>query len=234
MIGGTTMRGMGLVWIAAALLAPSHVRAAGQEGMRPLDAKTAQFNMYNFTDCVVHAERYSTAFRKLMRMMPGDPQFTAAYIKAAGDECSQELSRLPGLTVRMRTENETMRDLLFGALYRRDFRKSGPPQGIATVPPLSLSSEFDGDVAAIDPTYRVRRAFGDCVARHDPQAVNDLIVARPYTDEDDAAIKRLTPILGACIPKGQTVRLTRNALREDVSEAMYKLALAAKDAHPAG
>lgn len=228
------MRRMGFVGIAAALMMPGHAWAAAQQEMRPIDAKTAQFNMYNFTDCVVHAERYSTTFRKLMRMMPGDPQFTPTYVKAAGDECSEELSRLPGLTVRMSAENVTLRDMLFGALYRRDFKKSGPPQGIATVPPLSLSSEFDGDVAAIDPTYRVRRAFGDCVARHDPQAVNDLIIARPYTDEDDAAIKRLTPILGACIPKGQTVRLTRDGLREDVSEAMYKLALAARSAPPAG
>jgi len=72
------------------------------------------------------------------------------------------------------------------------------------------------------------------VARQDPQDVNDLIVAKPYSDGDTAAIERLTPILGACIPKGQTVRLTRDGLREDLGEAMYKLAVAAKNAPPAG
>lgn len=229
------MRRMGVVGIAAALLMPGHAWAAGQQdGIGRLDARTTQITMYDFTDCVVRLKRYSTSFDKMMRMMPGDPRFTAAYGKTAGDECSQELVRFPRLTVKMSAEFGTLRDLLFGALYRRDFKKSGPPPGLTTIAPLSLSSEFDGDIATLDPVYRVRRAFGDCVARHDPQAVSDLIVARPYSDEENAAIERLKPILGMCIPKGQTVKLTRNGLREDMSEAMYKLAVAAKSAPPAG
>lgn len=227
------MRGLGF-WIAAALLMPSQAGAAGQHGMRRIDAKTAQFNMYNFTDCVVRVEGDSPKFRAMMRIVPGDPKFVSTYMKTVADTCGDELSRLPSATVRLDANAATMRDLLFGALYRREFRKSGPPAGVATVAPLALSSEFDGDVTKIDPDYRVRRAFGDCVARQDPQDVNDLILAKPYSDGDTAAIKRLTPILGACIPKGQTVRLTRDGLREDVSEAMYKLAVAAKNAPPAG
>lgn len=228
------MRGIGFVWIAMALMMPSQAWAAGQDGMRKLDAEAVQFNMYNFTDCVVHAEGNSAKFRALMRMLPGNSQFVSVVSKTVSDECSRELARLPSFTVRMRADIVTMRDLLFGALYRRDFKKSGPPPGVATVAPLSLSSEFDGDVAHINPDYRVRRAFGDCVARHDPQAVNDLIVAKPYSDQENAAINKLKPILGACIPDGQTVHLTRDGLREDLGEAMYKLAVAARDMPPAG
>jgi len=227
-------RGIGFVGIAAALLMPSHAGAAGQDGMRPIDPKTAQFNMYNFTDCVVRTEGDSAKFRAMMRIVPGDPQFVSSYIRTMANACGDQLSRLPSSAIQLKADPAAMRDLLFGALYRRDFRKSGPPAGIATVAPLTLSSEFDGDVTRIDPDYRVRRAFGDCVARHDPQDVNDLLVARPYSDGDNAAIGRLKPVLGACIPNGQTVRLTRDGLREDLGEAMYKLALAARNAPPAG
>lgn len=228
------MRGTAIVWIVAALTTPSHAWAAGQQDIQRIDAKTVQFNMYNFTDCVVRTEGNSPTFRKMMRMLPGDPQFVAAYLKTIGDECSSELSRLPASTVRLEANAATMRDMLFGALYRRDFRKSGPPRGIAALPPLSLSSEFDGDVATINDAYRVRRGFGDCVARHDPQAANDLIPAKPYSDQEGAAIDHLKPVLGACISDGQTVHLTRDGLREDVGEAMYKLAMAARDTPPAG
>lgn len=228
------MRGIEFVGIAAALLIPGHAGAAGQREMRPIDAKTAQFNMYNFTDCVVRIEGNSAKFRTMMRIVPGDPHFVSTYLKTVADICGDELSRLPSATLRLQADPAAMRDLLFGALYRRDFKKGGPPPGIATIAPLALSSEFDGDVTKIDPAYRVRRAFGDCVARHDPQGVGELLVAKPYSDGDEAAIDRLKPILGACIPDGQTVRLTRDGLREDLSEAMYKLAVAAKDAPPAG
>jgi len=225
---------MAIVWIAAALMAPGHAAAAGQDGMRRIDAKETLFNMYDFTDCVVRVEGDSATFRTMMRMMPGDPRFVPAYVKTVGDTCGDKLSRLPSTTVQLQADPAAIRSLLFGALYRRKFRKSGPPPGLATVAPLTLSSEFDGDVTTIDPDYRVRRAFGDCVARHDPQAVSDLILARPYTDGEGAVIERLTPILGACIPKGQTVRLTREGLREDLGEAIYKLAVAAREAPPAG
>jgi len=129
------MRGIGFVGITAALLMPSQAGAAGQHGMRPIDAKTAQFNMYNFTDCVVRVEGDSPKFRAMMRILPGDPKFVSTYLKTVADTCGDELSRLPSSTVRLDANAATMRDLLFGALYRREFRKSGPPAGVATVAP---------------------------------------------------------------------------------------------------
>ncbi|MGN6376643.1 MAG: hypothetical protein ACTHMG_13975 [Sphingomonas sp.] len=224
-----------LACLLAVLLAANPAAARDRDDMTPLTSTETQRSMFDYSDCIVRNHGTEPAFEKMMRQLPDDgKRFVDDYVKVLGDQCTKYLSLLPRKTVQMQANPATMRDMLFAALYRRDFGKTGAPAGIATVPPLALSSEFDGNIKQLPQSYIVRRTFGDCVARHAPEAVNDLLLAKPYSRDEDEVIAALSPKLGACISKGQKISLTRDGLREDVAEAMYDLALAARAAPPAG
>lgn len=58
-----------------------------------------------------------------------------------------------------------------------------------------------------------------CVVRHDPVAARDLVRSRPAGDAERAAIARLVPHLGTCLPAGQEYRFNRGAVRALVAPA---------------
>ena len=97
---------------------------------------------------------------------------------------------------------QSMRDALFPALYRSRFGKSGPPKGIADLPPLSLPTEFDDDVANLPTTYRVIRGFGDCVVRNSPLIAHALMVSKRYSETEGVALQDIQPALAKCVQEG--------------------------------
>ena len=121
---------------------------------------------------------------------------------------------------------------LFPALYRRNYRKTGPVPGIAAAPPLSLAAEFDGDVAALPNEYVAGCTLGNCVVRAAVGPAHDLMLSRPDSLEENAAVALIALSREGCLLNGQTVRLNRIALRAYLGEALYKPSEAAQLSKP--
>jgi hypothetical protein len=180
-----------------------------------------------FTDCVTAQKSRQPAIQAFLRTIPDRPGFGEAGLKAADLSCLNRAAARMHSKIEMRLQPGSFRDALFPSLYRREFGKTGPVAALKTMPPLRLSSEFDGDAAELPGDFIAGRLFGDCVAREDTTDAHALLLAQPASTEETAAIERLKPAFTACIKQGQTVSLTRTAVRATVGEAMVKLSRAA-------
>ena len=224
------MRGL----MIATLLMSAQAGAFGERepDMRKASSRESARQAAEYADCLVADASKHGAIESFLREFPVDGPDTTALVAAVNEECLQDAVRRYQNQVMMTTRNEAFRDTLYPALYRRDFGRSGPPAGIAALEPLTLSTEFDRDIATLPADYRPRRALGDCVSRQAPQDAHALIVAVPYSKAEDDAISALGLPLAKCLPKGETFRLNRATLRASIGEAMYKLALAARTPKP--
>lgn len=174
----------------------------------------------DYGQCIVARNglrRQTTAF---LRAVPMTPEWLAAGKKLAVPDC---LSGLGG--VRMKFQVAALRPALFAALYRRDFGKMAPA-AMASDAPLELDRLYDGPVTNFPPAMLEQLKFGNCVARSNSVAVHDLLVARPWSKDEDAALPALKDAMAGCLPAGSTLRLGRSAVRGVLAEAMYHLASA--------
>lgn len=181
-----------------------------------------------FTDCVTAQKSRQPAIQAFLRTIPDRPGFYEASMKAADLTCLNRAAARMHSKIEMRLQPDSFRDALFPSLYRREFGKTGPVARLKALPPLHLSSEFDGDAAELPGEFIAGRLFGDCVAREDTADAHALLLAQPASAEESAAIDKLQPAFTACIKQGQTVSLTRSAVRATVGEAMLKLSRAAR------
>jgi hypothetical protein len=212
-----------LLALAAATPAPAQEQ---------LPAREAELELAGYADCVVSHRSYAKPVDAFLRTVPDSAGFYPASLKAADMTCLNTAAvRRQASKLEMRLQPATFRDALYPALYRRDFGRQGPPAGIAALPPLGLSAEFAGDPAALPAAYRPGRALGDCVARGAPADVHAMLMARPWSPEEAAAVGRLRPALANCLSEGQTVQFGRATLRAYLGEALYKLARAAQSAN---
>lgn len=214
----------------AMLLMPPQVGEFGARvpDMRKASSHESARQAAGYADCLVADPSKAVAIDRFLRAFPQDGTDIEGVKAATNVECMRNAVRRYRTDVTMTVKNESFRDMLYPALYRRDFGRSGPPAGIAALEPLSLVSEFDRDIATLPADYRPRRALGDCVARQAPQDTHALLTAIPHSKAEDAAIAALSLPLAKCLPKGETFRLNRATLRAVIGEAMYKLALAAR------
>lgn len=217
-------------WTIALVLMSAQVGEFGarQQDLQKASNRTAAIELANYADCVVAARSGADAVDQFLREYPEDNTVSASGRSATNPNCMNESARYYPSTVTLNLTWGSFRAALYPALYRRDFGRSGPPSGIAALEPLTLSTEFDRDIATLPQDYRPRRALGDCVARQAPQDTHALLTAVPYSKAEDAAISALGLPLAKCLPRGETFRINRTTLRASIGEAMYKLALAAR------
>ena len=215
--------------LAACLVAPAPMSAQPRAA---LPGAEAEVELAGYADCVVSRKAYREPVARFLRVIPGSDGFGDAGRKAADLTCLNAAATRRGAVLTMRLQPATFRGALFPALYRRDYRKAGPVSGIATSPPLSLAAEFDGDAATIPPEYVAGRTLGDCVVRAAVQPSHDLMLSKPGSPEEDAAVTQIAPALEGCVTQGQTVRFNRIALRSYVGESLYKLSAAAQRPAP--
>jgi hypothetical protein len=193
-----------------------------------LPAREAEKDLAEYADCVAGRKGYRKAVAAFLRVVPDSEASYPASMKAADLTCLNDAAvRRRAAKLEMRLQPATFRGAMYPALYRRDFGKGGPPAGLATVPPLDIAAEFSGEVGTLPSEYGAGRALGDCTARKAPQDAHALLMAKPWTAGEDAAIERLKPIMAGCISSEQTVRFDRQSFRSYLGEATYKLALAA-------
>lgn len=214
----------------AMLLMPPQVGEFGARipEMRRASSHESARQAAEYADCLVADPSKTVAIDRFLRAFPPDGTDTEGVKAATNVECMRNAVRRYRTDVTMTVKNESFRDMLYPALYRRDFGRSGPPAGIAALTPLALAPEFDRALAALPADYLPRRALGDCVSREAPRDAHALLTAVPHSKAEDAAISALGLPLAKCLPKGETFRLNRAMLRATIGEAMYKLALVAR------
>lgn len=217
----------GLVVVTLVFASLSGNAAQGRPAAEDPSAAERSRLLAEFTDCVTAQKSRQSAIQAFLRTIPRQPSFDAAAMKAADLTCLNRAAARTHSRIEMRLQPETFRDALYPSLYRREFGKSGPVAGLKALPPLRLSDEFDGDTASLPADFIAARLFGDCVARDNPGDAHALLVAQPAGAEESAAMEKLKPAFTACIKQGQTLSLTRSAIRASVGEAMVKLSRAA-------
>lgn len=167
-----------------------------------------------FGHCVIQESRRQAEAIAGTTMSPTD--VNAALRKMASDECLRGgILKIP---------LPLMRGAIFTALYRRDFRSAQP---------VFLTQPFDykpisGAMGSPESnSFLAKMGVSSCLVRTEPLGSRALILARPGSQEEDAAFAQISPKLAACIQTGQTVKFSRSSLTSLIAEALYRESRAA-------
>lgn len=76
--------------------------------------------------------------------------------------------------------------------------------------------------------YRGAAIIGECIARREPESARRLAFTDPAGAEEGTALMALRPALSACIPAGQSLRISRETMRGAILFNYYRLAHAAQ------
>lgn len=220
-----------LFWASLSVLFPTSI--AAQDFARDAPRSEAEQLLAEYADCIVAKQSYVERVDTFLRAIPNTDAYGKAAHKAADLTCLNRAARRTHRVITMKMPPSSFRDALYPAMYRRDFARSPRTASIAALPPLTLSAEFDGDVAALPDSYVPRRTLGDCVARANPAQAHAFLLTRPWTATEEAPIEALKPAIAGCLPKNTTLRMNKAALRAFVGEALFKLSVAA-GTNPAG
>lgn len=74
--------------------------------------------------------------------------------------------------------------------------------------------------------YAYLAEYGECVVRADPAASYALLMTKPETTWETAAIGPLQPALQKCLDAGSTITLNKGSLRGTIAYNYYRLAVA--------
>lgn len=174
-----------------------------------------------YSECLIgnaSGERQAAAF---LRMVPDGAAWNEAGRKLSTPQC---LGR-SFVQVKLRFSLTALRPALFAAMYRRKFGKV-VPASFNDDPPLSLDRMYDGQLSGFPAAAFAQLNFGNCVARADTAAVHRLLLAKPWSDAEDAALPAVSQAMGRCLNEGQTLHLNRSGVRNVLAEAMYQLSTA--------
>lgn len=198
----------GAALAASALLAPSPSQAQRAAGLSQRDippAEQARDTLNRYAVCLVDARRRSVE-RALAIADLRERQAELARI--AAPKC------LDGGWIRM--SEPLFRGALYRALYLEKFGRDTPTR--------LDQADLEADSIS-DPLLK----FGDCVAMRAQAATHAFVVETPMTDEEDAALSELGPVLGECIDPTQQIEFSRSSLQALLAEALYKRASAARE-----
>jgi hypothetical protein len=82
--------------------------------------------------------------------------------------------------------------------------------------------------AKIDRVSLARDDYGHCVATRKWAGSRDLLLSKPGSPEEGAAIRQLRPVLGPCLTEGSTLQLTPANIRLMLAQPVYHLAKVAR------
>lgn len=139
-----------------------------------------------------------------------------------------------------------LKSAIAGELAKREL---GPTdvQSVPSAPPLTYAmpdpiKKVDGEGNALS-EEKVKRQeegiarklhwvvinqFGECLARANSAAVPSLLASDVASDAEMTAIKAFGEQMPACLPKGVKLELDRSTVRNSITLAYYRLALAAR------
>ena len=217
----SVLRPMGKIAGFCILFAASQA-AFGQVAPPPpaahFDPIDAQRTMATFSRCVVENRNRRALALRFVRLLPTDPRYGELGRDISTGTC---VPRNAAGRMALRFQPDLFRLALFEALYREDFGRSPPPD-VQALPPLLLSSEFDGRPEDVPESIRFMRLFGDCAARRDSAGIHALLRTRIGTEEERAGIEALGPAMANCLPAQERLRFSRGVLRGALAEGLYK------------
>jgi len=233
---------------ASALVAVASAAPAATPDMRPLRKAMADYGK-----CIV---KYEPAKAREFVLSGGfisrrdqDEQVLLSKECMPGEELLREgMAGQRAMTSRakLRLPDVMIRWAIAGALFERDAGKLTATDFTA-VPALAYEEPFpvrtttkDGDplpaerIAAQQQKFDEKMAdvtlakLGECVARMDGAGTRAALLTPIDTAEELTALKAITPAIGNCLPKGQTLKFDRMSLRGSLAVAFYRLASAAQ------
>jgi hypothetical protein len=136
------------------------------------------------------------------------------------------------------------------ALLHREYRKKLPSDPSLAAPithpilaanaPMAANWVAWGGLAERWPAFRdkarafsVVSAFGDCVVRAAPGKAWMLLTTDISSPDEKAAIARLQPAMGSCVPSGAQIELSPNNIRGTIALNYYRLLQAPRAAQGA-
>lgn len=118
----------------------------------------------------------------------------------------------------LRFDESLLRGALFAELYRREYTNKEPK--LSDEPFDFASTLADDDQARIGLLM-----FADCVARQDLANARLFMLSRGGSNDEKKAFAALRPVIGPCVPQGQTVTLTKTAIGSALAEVIYQQSL---------
>jgi hypothetical protein len=85
-----------------------------------------------------------------------------------------------------------------------------------------------------DVALRTMSMYGECVVRRSPPAALQLVLSKPASPNESAALAAMRGPLSDCLPPGLTVALDKVAVRGSVALNLYRLAHASRVAPKRG
>lgn len=122
----------------------------------------------------------------------------------------------------LRTDTVLLRGALFAELYRRRVSASEDDGLLFPVLPLDLSRQLPDDAPLELRSSQFLLLITDCVHEADPEAVRAVITSDVASAEQEKAFATVIPLLGPCVPTGQTLRLSKSMLEAAFGEYLYR------------
>lgn len=193
--------------------------------MTPVETLQAQASLDRYADCLFAKKRLRGKLAAYVRAIPNTPAMAELSKVAIDGKCANK-SVENGNGVEMQIRHDTMRQALFGSMYRESFG-TAPASGLQDAPPLRLDAEFDGPTEMLTPEFRGFRALGDCIVRAEPAGARAWVMTAFDAPKAKEAQRAIIPALQGCLSSEQTVAIASYTLRGMVAEALYRLSEAA-------
>lgn len=180
-----------------------------------------------FGACIVNADAKGS-----MALLITNPGTDVGYqalnkLKPLLPNCLVKASEGTGLygTLNLQIPTPVLRGAIAATLYRQQFASKFPsaltkPAGVSSIMP---PTESDPKAAQWTSWY----AFTQCVTEAAPEDVRQLIMTKPSSDEEAAALSRLNVFMPACVAAGSTVKTDRNSLRFILADSLYRWSITA-------
>jgi hypothetical protein len=210
----------GLV-LTRALLAPSEQSRLPQSQVQANTRQSLQA-LQTFADCIVARKNLETDVRSFLRMPADSEGQGKAGRTIAKSDCMTNIVPANATKAEMKMPSPVLRSAIIEALYRRQFADA--PTNFSALPPINVDSEFDGPAS---PRDQYLRKIGDCIARRAGPQAQELLLASSGSPAEAAALRKVMPDVGPCVPEGNELSFSKPILRGVIAEAMLKLSAAA-------
>lgn len=196
----TILAALTCVGAAFAQVAPTY---SGTSTMQTYSGDSIMQDLSNVGTCLVR--RKAAQAEAFIAAPMGSPAEAAAYKALVGrsTSCLRDLSS-------MSVAQPLLRGAIAEALYKARFSGGAPA----------------APAAAAAPSADLMSQFADCYARAHPQEVHALVTrTRITTKEERAALSRMAPGFGPCLPSGVRIELRPSYVRLAFIEAFYRAAV---------
>jgi len=165
--------------------------------------------MARFADCIVTEDTRRASQYRDMRY--DDARGAVLLRDIASNGCLRfgELSK----------STDMLRGAIFKSFYQREQKNASTMPGEV---PANFTAFVRDAKAPESMRYLARMDFGACVVRADPANARSLTLATPGGQAEKAALVALRPSLGACVPSGLQVALTKTTISSALAEALYR------------